>query len=70
MRMVAARRGSGIHGNCLAAGTPLRIDVSELFSADAVGMDALLRVRERGATFEGMPIHLQMKMDSLARQGR
>jgi hypothetical protein len=52
---------------CVVAGSPLRIDLSELLSADPVGLDALVRVREWGATLEGVPIYLQLTFDSLAR---
>lgn len=55
---------------CVVAGSPLRVDLSELFSTDAVGLDALLRVRERGATFEGVPTYLQLTIDSLTGKGR
>jgi hypothetical protein len=55
---------------CIKAGAPLRVDLRELISTDAVGLDALLRVREMGATLEGVPIYLQLKIDSLARERR
>lgn len=55
---------------CAVADSPLRIDLSDLLSADAAGLDALLRVRERGATFEGVPTYLQLTIDSLAGKGR
>jgi hypothetical protein len=55
---------------CVKAGVPLRVDLRELISTDAVGLDALLRVREMGATLESVPIYLQLKIDSLARERR
>ena len=40
---------------CAKATKPLRIDLSELVSVDAAGIEALLRVRDMGAVFDGLP---------------
>lgn len=55
---------------CAVAGSPLRIELSELCSADAVGLDALVRVGDQGAVFEGMPTYLQLTIEPIARSGR
>jgi hypothetical protein len=53
---------------CAKVGKPLRIDLTELISADAVGIEALLRVREMGAVLDGVPEYLHLKIESLARE--
>ena len=52
---------------CAKATKPLRIDLSELVSVDAAGIEALLRVRDMGAVFDGLPEYLHLKIESLAR---
>lgn len=52
---------------CAKVGRPLRIDLTELISADAVGIEALLRVREMGAVLDSVPEYLHLKIESLAR---
>ena len=42
----------------------LELDLSDLVSADVAGIDALQRVRARGATLVGTPGYIQMKLDS------
>ena len=53
---------------CAKAARPLRIDLSELVSVDAAGIEALLHVRETGAVFDGLPEYLHLKIESLARE--
>ena len=55
---------------CAKVAKPLRIDLSELVSVDAVGIEALLRVREMGAVFDGLPEYLHLKIEALARERR
>ena len=50
-------------------GRPL-LELDELISADAVGLDALLRIERHGATFVGLPQYLRLKLDTLARELR
>src|SRR4051794_23571713 len=38
------------------------------FSADAVGIDALLRVERQGARLAGLPEYLRLTLDTLARE--
>lgn len=44
---------------CAAAGDRVRIDLTDLLSADAVGIDALRRLRQRGAKLVGVARYLQ-----------
>jgi hypothetical protein len=45
---------------------PLDLDLTDLVSADAAGIDALQRVRSQGANLVGTPGYLQLKIDSAA----
>ena len=45
---------------------PLRIDLTDLVSADASGIEALQLLRGRGATLSGAPGYLQLQLDSPA----
>jgi hypothetical protein len=49
-----------------AEGGPLELDLSDLVSADVAGIEALRRVRARGATLVGTPGYIQLKLDSAA----
>ena len=42
---------------------PVQVDLSELVSADVAGLDALQRVRARGALLVGVPGYIQMRLD-------
>jgi hypothetical protein len=50
---------------CASAPTcdPVYLDVSDLVSADAVGIDSLRRLRESGATVLGAHGIIQLKLD-------
>jgi hypothetical protein len=50
-----------------AAPAPI-LELDELVSADAVGLDALMRLEQRGAQLRGMPEYLRLKMDVLERE--
>ena len=50
-------------GAC-AKGGLLELDLTDLVSADAAGIEALQRVRAAGATLNSVPMYLQMKLDS------
>jgi hypothetical protein len=45
---------------------PLHVDLTDLISIDAAGVEALRRVRARGAILSGAPGYLQLKLDSPA----
>jgi hypothetical protein len=49
-------------GAC-ANGGRLELDLTDLVSADAAGIEALQRIRAAGATLVGAPMYLQMKLD-------
>jgi hypothetical protein len=43
---------------------PLQVDLTDLVAIDAVGVEALQRVRARGAILIGAPGYIQLKLDS------
>ncbi len=51
---------------CAAATGPLVV-LDELLSADAVGVDALLRIEQNGAQLVGLPQYLRLELDALTR---
>ena len=42
----------------------LRIDLTELVSADVAGIEALRRIRSKGATLVGIPGYIQMRLEA------
>ena len=50
---------------CASEGARLVVELDELLSADAVGVDALRRVEERGAMLVSLPFYLRLKLDKL-----
>ncbi|MFL5487652.1 MAG: hypothetical protein ACJ8AJ_04125 [Gemmatimonadaceae bacterium] len=54
---------------CAAAGA-VSLDLTELVSTDAAGLEALSRVRDHGATITGAPTYIQLRLDSIARKSR
>ena len=50
--------------NACAEAIPLQIELTDLVSADAAGIEALQRLRGQGALLVGAPGYLQMKLDS------
>jgi hypothetical protein len=55
---------------CGETGAPPLLELDELLSADTVGMDALLRIKQQGAGLVGLPEYLQLKLETLARERR
>jgi ABC-type transporter Mla MlaB component len=47
-----------------AEAKPVELDLADLVSADAAGIEALRRVRKLGATLVGAPGYIKMKVDS------
>jgi hypothetical protein len=45
-------------------GGALQLDLTDLVSADVAGIEALQRVRARGANLVGVPGYIQLKLDS------
>lgn len=52
-------------GAC-AESAPVQLDLTDLVSADAAGIEALQRLRGQGATLSGAPGYIQLKLDSPA----
>ena len=52
------------------ADEPLILELDELVSADAVGLDALLRIEEGGAQLVEVPEYIRLKLNVLARERR
>ncbi len=48
-----------------AAGAATVLELDELVSADAVGIDALLRIEQQGARLVGLPQYLRLELDVL-----
>jgi len=48
-----------LRGACAAATGPVRLDLTDLLSADAVGLDALRRLRLSGAEIVGAAHYLR-----------
>ena len=53
---------------CAGGSDRARVELDELQSADVVGLDALLRVEERGAVLVGLLEYLQFELDALRRK--
>lgn len=54
-----AARVHELRSACAGACGPLRIDLTDLLSADAVGLDALQRLRSAGAEIVGVAQYLR-----------
>ena len=52
---------------CAEAPQPL-IELDELVSADAVGLDALVRIEQHGAQLVGLLEYLRFELDGLTRK--
>ena len=50
---------------CGHASGRLRVDLTEVRSVDAIGVDALRRVRDGGAELSGVSMYIQLKLESL-----
>ena len=54
---------------CIADSPPI-LELDELVSADAIGLDALLRIEEGGGQLVGLPEYIRLKLNVLARERR
>jgi hypothetical protein len=54
---------------CETAEPPI-LELDELVSADAVGMDALLRIEQQGARLVGVPQYIRLKLDVMSEERR
>jgi anti-anti-sigma regulatory factor len=52
-----------LRGICATIAGPIRIDLSDLVSADAVGLDALRRLRQDGAELVGVAPYLRRSLE-------
>jgi hypothetical protein len=52
---------------CASAAGPPMLELEDLISADAAGMDALLRIEEQGAELLGLPEHIRLTLDALSK---
>jgi hypothetical protein len=52
-----------------ATDEPSVLELDELISADAVGLDALMRLEKGGAELRGLPQYLRLKLEVLEREG-
>jgi hypothetical protein len=48
---------------CSQTTVPPRLELEDLVSADAMGLDALLRIEQRGAQLVGLPQYLRIKLN-------
>jgi hypothetical protein len=55
---------------CTSAPGCVRVDLTDVLSADVVAMNALGRIRDAGAELVGVPTYIQFKLDSLAAKPR
>jgi hypothetical protein len=55
--------------SCAGAVNPI-VELDELVSADAVGVDALERVEQQGAQFIGLLEYLRYEVDAVRRKQR
>lgn len=55
---------------CVEAVGPLRLDLTDLLSLDAVGVDVLRRLRDEGAALDGATEYLKQKLDALQHHPR
>jgi ABC-type transporter Mla MlaB component len=53
-------------GACAEEAASIHVDLTDLVSADAAGIEALQRLRGQGATLFGAPGYLQLKLDTPA----
>ena len=51
---------------CGGISSALRVDLTDVLSADAVAVEALRRIHSGGAQFVGVPEYIQLKLGSLS----
>lgn len=49
---------------CAAAGRTVRLELRDLVSIDAAGLDVLRRLRHRGTLLVDAPVYIQLKIDA------
>ena len=53
---------------CAEAGVPVRLDLTDLLSADDAGLEALVALRSRGAELVGASPYLALRLETASRQ--
>ena len=66
---LAGREVPELLAACIADEPPI-LELDELVSADAVGLDALLRLETAGAELIGLPEYIRLKLNVLAHERR
>jgi hypothetical protein len=64
---LAGREVPELLSACIADAPPI-LELDELVSADAIGLDALLRIEEGGGQLVGLPEYIRLKLNVLARE--
>lgn len=53
---------------CASGHGSVRLDLTDLLSADPVGLEALRRLSEKGADLIGVPEYIQLKLETMMRE--
>lgn len=53
---------------CGDVSATLRVDLTDVVSTDPIAVEALCRLRASGAQLVGVPVYIQLKLDSLVRK--
>jgi hypothetical protein len=71
---LAGRLGEAQVGDLLEAcsrtANPPRLELDDLMSADALGLEALWRIEQRGGQLIGLPQYLRLRLNDLAHDRR
>jgi hypothetical protein len=71
---LAGRLGTAQVADLLAAcsqtNPPPQLELDDLISADATGIDALMRIEQSGGELVGLPEYLRLRLNDLAREHR
>jgi hypothetical protein len=55
---------------CSQTNQPPQLELDDLISADAMGIDALMRIEQSGGELVGLPEYLRLRLNDLAREHR
>ena len=55
---------------CSQTNPPPQLELDDLISADAMGIDALMRIEQGGGELVGLPQYLRLRLNDLAREHR
>jgi hypothetical protein len=53
---------------CGEISASVRLDLTDMVSADAIAVEALRRIRDAGARLAGVPTYIQLTLDSPSRR--